>query len=223
MYCASQNRPVNGAAYMLANMERIIETPNAPILLGGLVTMLYNTIGLRRPMLGSAPLYGIKPMDIAFCFNTSMIGNLGPDSFDLLVNHQIVHHFKLPDPRTSVHNRDNWLFDLHYPASPPSSPSTVDIYEVPNNANAEEDPATPPGYHDLPDPWEQEATSAETVPQAPETTPPPPVVTLDSLHAAITDMRGELTSLRVDFITFMDLVTDQLDYMHQHLFPPPRG
>ena len=88
MYCASQSRPMNGAAYMLANMERIIQTPNAPILLGGLVTMLSNAIGLRRPMLGSAPLYGIKPMDIAFCFNTSMIGNLGPDQFDLLVNHQ---------------------------------------------------------------------------------------------------------------------------------------
>ena len=46
MYCASQIRPVNGAAYMLANMERIIQTPNAPILLGGLVTMISNAIRL---------------------------------------------------------------------------------------------------------------------------------------------------------------------------------
>ena len=91
MYCASQSRPVNGAAYMLANMERIIQTPNAPILLGSLVTMISNAIGLRRPMLGSTPLYGIKPMNIEFCFNTSFIGNLGPDQFELLIDHEIVH------------------------------------------------------------------------------------------------------------------------------------
>ena len=32
MLPSKMGRPVNGAAYMLANMERIIQTPNAPIM-----------------------------------------------------------------------------------------------------------------------------------------------------------------------------------------------
>ena len=163
-------------------------------------------------------------MNIEFFFNTSFIGNLGPDEFELLINHEIIHQFMLPNPITSFHNRANWLFDLHHPPTPPSSPSTVDIYEVPNTSRDAEDPETPPGYHQFPDPWEQQVVSTETNTQAPEIPPPPPpTVTLYSLHEEITEMWGELTSLRVYFIAFMDLVTDHLDFMHQHMFPTPRG
>ena len=129
----------------------------------------------------------------------------------------------LPNPITSVHNRGNWPFDLHHPLTPPSSSSTVDIYEVPNTSRDTEDPEIPLGYHQFPDSWEQHVVSTEST-QAPELPPPPPhTVTLDSLHEEITGIRGELTSLSVDFIAFMDLVTDQLDFMHQHMFPAPRG
>ena len=178
-------------------------------------------------MLGTNPHYGIKPMNIEFCFNTSFIGNLGPNEFELLINHETVHQFVLPNPITSVHNRENWLFNLHHPPTPPSTPSTIQIYEVPNTSltTEESDPETPPGYHQFPNPWDQPVVSTEStfpVPKIPSP-PPPPTVTIDSLNAEITGMRGELTSLHVDFIAFMDLVTEQLDFIHQHLFSTHRG
>ena len=123
LFCASQNRPVNAATFMLANFVRIIETAHTPILIGGLVTMIANAIGMRQPLLGLNPYGGIRPMNIRFCFNTHLIGNLGPLQFDLLINHNIVHQFVLPNPITSVHNRDNWIFDLD-PPSAPTSPET---------------------------------------------------------------------------------------------------
>ena len=160
-------------------------------------------------MLGTNPHYGIKPMNIEFCFNTSFIGNLGPNEFELLINHETVHQFVLPNPISSVHNRSNWLFNLHHPPTPPSTPSTIESYEVPNTSPAvdESDPETPPGYHQFLDPWDRPIVSTESTFPVPET-PPPPAVTLDSLNTEITGMWGELTSLREDFHGFMDLATE---------------
>lgn len=119
MYCASQNRPVNRSTFMLANFERIIKTEHASILVGVLVTMIVNAIGLRQPMLGLNPYGGIRPINISFCFNTHIVGNLGPHEFELLINNELVHQFILPNPITSLHNRDNWLFNLNRPPTPP--------------------------------------------------------------------------------------------------------
>lgn len=71
--------------------------------------MIPNAIGMRQPLVRLNPYGGIRPMNIYFCFNTDLIGNLSPNEFDLLINQQVVHLFTLPDRITSVHNRNNCL------------------------------------------------------------------------------------------------------------------
>ena len=107
MYCASQARPINTATFMIVNLYHIAQKNYGPILVGGLVTMIANAIGLRQPLIRLTPLGGIRPMNIDFCFNTDIIRNLGQDVFEFLINREVVHLFTLPDPRTSVHDRNN--------------------------------------------------------------------------------------------------------------------
>lgn len=125
IFCESQNIPVNGAAYMLANFTLIAQNSRAPILIGGLVTMIANAIGLRRPLISLNPYGGIQPMNINFLFNSAFIANLGPHEFTLLINNQPVHLFTLPSPMTSVHNRDNWFYNLDGPPSPAPTVETI--------------------------------------------------------------------------------------------------
>ena len=124
MFCASQNRPVNAVTYMLRAFEHLIETDHAPIQMGGLVTMIANVVGLRQPFKNLNAFSGVRCMTIQFCFNTGLIGNLGPTQFTLLINNQVIDLFTLPDPATSVHNRANWLYGLDQPPAQPSTPET---------------------------------------------------------------------------------------------------
>ena len=81
MYCASRNRLVNAATFMMANFNRISQTNHAPILVGGLVTMIANAIGMRQPLLRLHPLGKFRPMDIRFRFNIGIIRSLAPSEF----------------------------------------------------------------------------------------------------------------------------------------------
>lgn len=214
IFCASQNRPVNGAAYMLANFTLIAQDTRAPILIGGLVTMIANAIGLHQPLLCLNPYGGIQPMNINFLFNSAFIANLGPHEFTLLINNQPVHLFTLPSPMTSVHNRNNWFYNLDGPPSPARTVETIQDYEIPDDPmpDAESDPETPTDYHVLPSP-------PRHVPDAESTTlhyPPIPrphqhvqdhdtvVRTLMTEHETL---REELTVLRNDFFAFMSVVS----------------
>ena len=107
MFYASQNRPINGATFILANFHRLARAVHEPILIGGLVTMIANAIGLRQQLLNLVPQGRFQPMNINFCFNRGIIGNLGPGNFELLINNQLMPLFTLPDPRTSIHDRNN--------------------------------------------------------------------------------------------------------------------
>ncbi|KAI5408480.1 hypothetical protein KIW84_054357 [Lathyrus oleraceus] len=117
MYCASHARPVNAVIFIIANLDRITQDNHEPILVGGLVTMIANAIGLKHPLIRLT-----RPMNIRFCFNIGIIRNLGSDVFEFLINRQVVHLFILPDHRTSVHDRNNWLYDLDGPPDAPPSP-----------------------------------------------------------------------------------------------------
>lgn len=98
---------------MLANLNRIAHDAHGPILVGGLVTMIVDVIGLRYPIARTNPLGGIRPMNLHFCFNHDIIRNLGPDEFEFLINNEVVQLFTLPNhDRTSVQNQDNWLYNL---------------------------------------------------------------------------------------------------------------
>ena len=92
---------------MIENFHRIARTVHEPILIGGLVTMIANAIGLRQPLLHIVPLGRFQPMNIHFCFNRGIIWNLGPGTFELLINNQLMPLFTPHNPRTSIHDRNN--------------------------------------------------------------------------------------------------------------------
>lgn len=113
IFCVFQSRPVNVVTFMLANLDRIAHATHRPILIGGLLTMIVATISLRIPLSHLTPLGGIRLMNIVFCFSHGIIRNLGHNEYDLLINNEAVHHFTFPNHEmTSVHNRDNWLYEL---------------------------------------------------------------------------------------------------------------
>ncbi|KAI5437180.1 hypothetical protein KIW84_023340 [Lathyrus oleraceus] len=151
IFCASQNRPVNGATFMLANFDHLIQDERAPIQIGGLITMIGNAIGLRQPMLDLSPFCGIAIMSIPFLFNTMFIANLGSEEFELIINNQVLCLFTFPSPSTSVHNRNNWLYNLNETPSPARSTESIQDYEICDDQipYAESDPQTPSGYYDI--------------------------------------------------------------------------
>ena len=111
MFCTLKNLPINGATFILANFHRLARAVQEPILIGGLVTMIVNATGLRQQLLDLVPQGRFQPMDINFSFNRGIIGNLCRGSFDLLINNHSMPLFTLLDSRTSICDRNNWLYD----------------------------------------------------------------------------------------------------------------
>lgn len=105
LYCASQGRPVNTTTFMLANLAKISRETHGPIIIGGLITMIVDVIGLRYPLNHLHAFGGIRPMHLNFCFNRGIISNLRPAEFELLIDHEVVRNFTLPNhEKTNVHN-----------------------------------------------------------------------------------------------------------------------
>ncbi|XP_058784007.1 uncharacterized protein LOC131658764 [Vicia villosa] len=107
-------------------------------------------------------------MDIQFCFNRGIIGNLGPDQFELLIDNQVLDHFTLPNPRTSVHNPANWLY-FGQIIDRESSPKTPQAYEHFDDdmhvAESKSEPDTPPGYYDMNPPEDEPVPEYEPMPE----------------------------------------------------------
>ena len=146
----NQGRPVNAVPFLMKTFSRISEDPNEPVIVGSLVTMIANALGLRYQLYNCAPYGSIRPMNIDFYFDLRIIGNLGPVPFEYLIRNEIVTLFTLPNhAKVSVHNRDNWLYELN-PPDHPSTPETPQSYFVADDIMSDEsDPETPPGYHDF--------------------------------------------------------------------------
>ena len=184
------------------------------------MTMIENVIDLRQPLLNIAHLGRFQPMNIHFCFNTVIIGNLGPTTFELLINNQLMPLFTLPSPRTSVHDKNNWLYDWGTPhISPSPTPETPMIYDHLDYFlfNEDTDPETPPFYHQFPSP-DQVGSNTSVASVA---SPPPvfhQVPALNAIQSELDLFMDEITILRIDFHSFMDMVVEQLDYIYQHLY-----
>lgn len=100
-----------------------------------------------------------------------------------------------PNPRASVHNQDNWIFDLEGPPTPPT-PETPQIYENLDGhiSKAESDSETPPLYHHFPSPERPIASSASDALVKVGPLPLDHVTAIDNLHTEIVGLSGELTT-----------------------------
>src|SRR3954465_5349563 len=104
---------------------------------------------MRVPLLRLTPYGTHTSMGINLCFNRGIIGNLGPNRFELLIDNKVWYQFTLPNPRTSVHNPANWLYYGQIPEREPS-PETPQAYEHFDEEMpaSESEPETPPGYYE---------------------------------------------------------------------------
>ncbi|KAI5439198.1 hypothetical protein KIW84_024834 [Lathyrus oleraceus] len=232
IFCASHNRPVNGATFMLANLDHLIQDERAPIRIGGLITMIGNAIGLRQPMLDLSPFCGITTMSIPFLFNTLFIANLGSDEFGLIIDNQVLCLFTMPDPRTSVHNHNNWLYNLNETPSPARSTESIQDYEICDDYEiyddqipyAESDPQTPSGYHDIDPPPQPAQTEESAIPDLRHHMPGTDYNTaMEALMSEQDALREEFTSLRHEFLRYMNSMTNQFhELLHRvNSFAPP--
>ena len=151
--------------------------------------MIADAIGLRRPLYEHVPFGYIRPMDNEFCFDRRIIGNLGLNIFDYLTNKEVVQLLTLPNhERTSVHNRNNWIYDLNeHPIEPPSPPETPPIYEYLDDPIPvdESDPETPPNYYNIDEP--ELPSYAENLTKI--------LTRLDGFHTDITNVKDEIKSM----------------------------
>lgn len=116
-----------------------------------------------------------------------------------------MHLFTLPNYRTSIHDRNNWLFDLDEPQdAPPSPPETPQIYD----------------HYDA---YLSDADSSSSV--VPVARPIDHTIVINVFQTDIANLRGEVSALRVDLHGFMDVVIKNLDHIYQHFysFAPPTG
>ena len=155
-------------------------------------------------------------MDIRFFFSTGIIRNLGPSEFELLINNRVMQLFTLPNPRTCIHNLNNWIFDLEpQPTSPLVSLEITKIYDHNDVflSDTEIDLEIPPFYHHFA-PIDKPTPSCPSL--APVASAPLSGDHETALLAVQTEsncLREEFTKLRVEFHGFMDLVTEQVEHI----------
>ncbi|KAK2444777.1 hypothetical protein QL285_015777 [Trifolium repens] len=100
---------------MLANLDKLSKNMNRSISMGGFITFLAKKIGLQTHLdqivsIGAPYASGFRYMDVTFCFNRHLIGNLEPGPYQLLVNHTPVHNLTLPNlDRTNLHDKKNFM------------------------------------------------------------------------------------------------------------------
>ena len=200
---------------MIAHLLSIAQTPHGPICVGGLVTMIAKALFLREPLSRLTPASNFTPLDLTFCFNVGMIRHLEPNQFQLLILHEPVYHFTLPDiSRTNVHDRKNWIYDLEGIAEndieeEESDPLTPPHYYDPLVGFGEFDPVTPPPLdrHPVCDPPSAPAAAAVRIPQTDI------AIAMDAITMELADIHSDITTLRRDLYGFMDLVTKNIDHM----------
>jgi hypothetical protein len=211
---------------MLANFDRLIQDERAPIQIGGLITMIGNAIGLRQPMLDLSPFCGIATMSIPFLFNIMFIANLGPEEFELIINNQVLCLFTLPSPRTSVHNRNNWLYNLNGIPSPARSTESIQDYEICDDQipYAESDPQTPSGYYDIDPPPQPVPTEESAIPDPRHHMPGDNYNTIiQALMSEQDTLREELANMGQEFLGYMSSMTNQFHELLNRVnsFAPP--
>lgn len=137
-------------------------------------------------------------MHLNFYFNRGIIANLGLAEFELLIDNEVVRNITLPNhEKTIVHNCDNWFYNLEAQDVSPTPPDSPQHYENPKaifpNANSHASDA-----HHIIHPVDFGTT-------------------INALQSEVDFIRGEVNSLRVDLLGFMDVVNKQFDHIFQQV------
>lgn len=83
----------------------------------------------------SSPSRGNTLLDICHCLIRQLIRFRRPNEFHFLINNEVVHYFVLPNlERTSLHNHNNWIYQLEGQGEkliPPQTPPTPEYHHAP--------------------------------------------------------------------------------------------
>ncbi|CAJ2667146.1 unnamed protein product [Trifolium pratense] len=200
MFCGSQGRPLNAATFLLDSLAKFTQDQTRRIGIGGFVTIIARALDLYTPLSQITLSVGVELMGIQFCFNNHLIGNLGPDTFQLLVNLEPVHEFTLPYyDKTSVHDKKNWLYNLE--GQDETDPETPPYYHIINDPK----PPTPLFIYSPAPPSPAQAAASTSVP------PPDYGAAIADIQYELETLRADLATLKGDFHRFMDLVIGQFD------------
>lgn len=122
------NHHVNSAHFLLRNLKRVIKHKINDICVGELVTHIAIALGLQNKVSHLTPTWGFNLLDIDHCLNYSLVWREGPDEFIILINHDIINLFTLPNQEfTLVHDKDNWLYTTEDEIPPLETSSSLSI------------------------------------------------------------------------------------------------
>lgn len=111
MFSVFQSRPINSTTFLFANLDKISQSTQGPILVGEIATSITFVVGLQNQVAHLVPVRSHNLIDINHFLNKALIRVRGPNEYQLLINNDIVHHFTLPNHElTRIHNCENWLY-----------------------------------------------------------------------------------------------------------------
>lgn len=191
---------MNVVAFILANLAKISRETHNNIIIGGLVTMIVDALGLRYPLNLLHAFGGIHPMHLDFCFNRGIVTNLGPTEFEFLIDNEVVQNFTLPNhEKTNIHNQDNWFYKLEGQSESPTPPDSPQHYENPKAIFPDSNSHASGVYHIV--------------------LPVDFSTAIHALQSEVDFIRGEADSLRVDLLIFMDLLMSSLIMFSSKFIP----
>lgn len=160
--------------------------------------MIADAISLRYPLNSLHAFGGILPMHLNFCFSRGIIANLEPTEFELLIDNEVVKNFTLPNhEKTNIHNRANWFYNLEGQSESPTPPYSPQHYENIEAIFLDVDSHASGDHHAI--------------------LPVDFGIAIHALQSEVNFIKGEVTSLRVDVLGFMDVVNEQFDHIFQQI------
>lgn len=156
------------------------------------MTHIAIALGLRNRITHLTPWCGYDLINIDHCLNSILVRHEGSCEYNIVILSNMVHPFTLLNPdRTSIHDRDNW----HYP---------LEILDESLTQPA-------PEYH----PTHTSASSSSS-----DDSPPlgKHRTKLQTIQTYITTLWTKLTTLRRNFMSYTDVMVEQMDHIYQEIY-----
>lgn len=118
LFCITQSRPVASGNFLIDNLNLTAKYFEGLIHVGGIVTHIASALGLDRILVHLTSYCGYTLMDVTLCLDCGLMrrASFNLNQYKLLINHETIHYFNLPDPiKTNVHDKNKFDIRLRRP------------------------------------------------------------------------------------------------------------
>lgn len=132
LFCITQSCPVASGNFLIDNLNLTANSSEGLIHVGGTVSHIASALGLDRRLVHLNSLCGYTLMDVTLCIDCGLMrrDSLNPNQYKLLISHETIHYFTLPDPtKTNVHDKENWTYTLEGQDGTPDVPRSPPVPE----------------------------------------------------------------------------------------------